>query len=154
MVAMDENEAFRVALLTLFATLSIVVPLAGHWPRLGGAYREGERHIELGHWGPLVWGHCAVQGGSERYLGLAVLGHLRLRRYDAGRDHLVALGFPPDQVSGLEGTCTGSFAWRQVNGNLEGFFYGRRYRHTGGRMVPVERLAAVARSWQRQDPAA
>lgn len=149
---MDENEAVRLSICVLMGLAGLLVPLLGHWPRLSGAWAESERRITLGHWGPLVWGSCVVEGGSERYLGLALAGRLRLRRYDAGRDHLINLGFPAAHVDALAGSCTGSFAFAARGGALEGQFRGSRFRLEGSRMVAVQRLAPVPRTWRRLGP--
>ena len=146
---MDDNDAVRAVIFALMGAAAVLLPLLGHWPRLAGAWAEAERRITLSHLGPAVWGSCAVEGGTERYVGLALAGHLRLRRYDAGRDHLINLGFPAANVAALDGACTGSFTFAHRDGRLVGHFRGSRFRLEDARMVPVERLAPLARAWQR-----
>jgi len=127
-----------------------LLALLGHWPRLTGRYGEGDRIMQLGHIGPLVWGHCALLDGRERYLGWALAGRLHLRRYDWGAGHLIGRGFPKEQVRALEGVCTGFFVLHAAShGDLTGHFYGRRFRMEGHRVVHVESLAPQGRHWRR-----
>ncbi len=138
---------------TIWAILALALVVAavlGHWPRLAASYTEGDRRMVLHHVGPLVWGDCTLDEGQERYVGLTLLGHLYLRRFDSGARLLVGRGFPKEQVHALDGICTGYFQLHQdATEDLTGHFCGRRFSLNNGRMVPVETLTAVPRHWRR-----
>lgn len=139
------------ALWAILALVALAAVVLGHWPRMAGSYQEDGRAMTLGHLGPLMWGHCDLPDGEERYLGLTLGGRVMLRRYDYGARLLAGRGFPKDQLPSLEGICTGFFRLnRSSEMALEGHFCGRRFSVQEGRLVPVETLAPVPRHWQRQ----
>lgn len=145
-----EPSLVQTAVWLLLLVAALAWPLLGHWPRAGGTYAEAGHAVHLSHMGPLVWGHCVVPGGEERYAGFALMGRLVLRRYDHGAQLLAGRGFPRDQLRALEGSCTGLFRLQLTpEGNLAGAFYGRRFTMEHRRMVPKDTLEPVSRLWRR-----
>jgi hypothetical protein len=145
------DALLRNALLISLGLWLLYMLLGGLTTRVGGAWRDGERLINLRQFGPLVSGDALRDGGWERYSGTAVWGRLRLRRSDGGLQHLQSLGFAAEVAPLLENQVMASFDLRLRNGQLNGTFQGRviRSERRPARIVSIHSTAPKERLWVR-----
>ena len=125
--------------------------LGGFILSVAGTWRDRDRRIVLQQRGPLLWGSCLVEGGTQRYLGTIFWGAVILHRRDYGEDHLQRLGFNPAQAKVVSGAVVVRLKMRLKGGALEGTMRGTRFQFASGseRLVSSTSTAVETRRWER-----
>lgn len=124
-----DDDSLPLVLLLLLCLAAALLGLGGRATPLQGLWQDGTRRVRLRRRACLVGGEAEVDGGRQRFAGLAVFGRVLLWRRDYGEGHLLALGFPAHEVPRLQGRVTGIFWLRLEAGGdaLGGAFYGRHF---------------------------
>lgn len=118
---------------------------------VAGTWRDRDRTIVLQQRGPLLWGHCLVEGGIQRYLGTVSWGQVILHRRDYGEVHLQRIGFTPGQAKVVSGAVVVRLKMRLKGAVLEGELRGTRFQFASGseRLVSSTVTASETRRWER-----
>jgi hypothetical protein len=148
---MSVDETLRLLLLIAIAATGAYWLLGGLFTRISGRWRDGNREIHLRQFGPLITGSATRPGGSERYVGTALWGRVRLRRHDRGAAHLQSLGFAQEVAPLLEDSLMATFDLRLTGSLLDGYFQGRiiRSERVPPRIISVRRTPPQERCWTR-----
>ena len=140
---MDDDQ-LRLLVLSCFAACAALLVVGGACTPLAGLWQDGGRKLRLSRRAFWAFGEAQVDGGHQRFSGLACFGLVLLWRRDYGERHLMGLGFTLPQVPALQGRVTGIFRLRLRAGGarLDGVFYGRQFSFVGevptaGRFVPA-----------------
>lgn len=147
---MDDDQ-LRLLVLACFAAWTALLAVGGVCTPLPGLWQDGDRKLRLARRAFWASGEAQVDGGHQRFAGLACFGLVLLWRRDYGERHLMGLGFTLPQVPSLQGRVTGIFRLRlQAGGTrLAGAFYGRQFSFVGEKPTAGRFVSAAPRRLER-----